>query len=121
MYDSNSDKELKKKILEINNLKAEIESIDEVFNKQKNDNNLILVEKLKMLKNISEIRNNKYKKYLELNSIDRKIKNDIKDIYINEKIPSKLRIQEISKNLEIEFKNLEKWLIWFQLVEKYLE
>ena len=121
IYDSNSDKELKKKITEINNLKIEIESINKVFSKQKNDNNAILDEKLKLLKNISEIKNNKEKKYLELIHIDRELKNSIKDIYINEKIPSKMRIQEISKNLNINFSNLENWLLWFQLVENYLD
>lgn len=121
IYDSNSDKELKIKINEIKNLKEEIESIEKIFNKQRNDNNIILDEKLKILKSISEIKNNKDNKYLELTSIDRKIKKDIKEIYINEKIPSKLRIQEISKNLDIDFNNLENWLLWFQLVENYLD
>ena len=49
------------------------------------------------------------------------IKNKLKEIYLNEKIPNDTRISQISKNVNLTLDETKKWLLWFESVNNYVE
>ena len=85
------------------------------------ENNELIKSKQEYLKKLAEINHNKQKLYKKLVIISQENKNKLKEILLNEGIPSTQRINQIAKNVNLNGENTQNWIQWLGYVKEYVE
>jgi len=120
MYNPNSDKDLEGKLKELKNYEREMDLIEEIFNKRREDEDDIIKKRQDILKNLAEIRIKKGKLYKDLEMISEENKNSLIQVVKNEKEINEKRIKELSKILELKENQVKNWIIYFKFVLDYV-
>lgn len=120
IYNSNNDKELKNKINYIKDIEKSLNSINNIFNVQKEELNKLYKNKQKLLIELTELNKNRKIIYKNIVSIDNNKKHNILEIFKNEKNPNEKRLIDISKNLNLEVNIIKDWIFWFNNIHDYL-
>ena len=121
IYNSKDDNVLKSKINEIKIVEVSLQSINNIFELQKKNINDMLFKQQEIIKEITEIYKNRKNIYKNINHINKNIKNNLFEIFKNEKNPNEKRLNEISKNLNISINTIKDWLLWFLYINNYLD
>lgn len=119
-YNPDNDKEVEKQFKQLKEYESKIEGINEIFNKQKSMIEDILKERQTILKNLATINVKKNKIYKNCHQISAEHTKKLKEISVNEKMPSEQRIGQIAKNTNLEKETVKNWITYFNFVMEYL-
>jgi len=119
-YNPQNDKELEKEFTKLKEYENQLESIKEIFNKEKKMIEDILKERQNILKKLSEINIKKVTVYKKCPQINAEKSKKLKDISINEKEIGEQRLGQIAKNVDLDKTEVKHWIDYFKLVMEYL-
>ena len=120
-YKPEDDDTIKKITREIKEFEQTLKSIKNIFDMELKENNELIKSKQEYLKKLAEINHNKQKLYKKLVIISQENKNKLKEILLNEGIPSTQRINQIAKNVNLNGENTQNWIQWLGYVKEYVE
>ena len=115
------DKDVEQKLQKLKKIEGQIDGIEEVFNKQKEENENKLKERQEIIKNLASVNIKKTKIYKNCPTLEPDVAEKLKDIAKNEKKPNEQRFMQIAKNTGLTVENVKNWHTYFLLVFEYLE
>jgi len=110
----------KEKLLEINNLKGELESIERIYEDFIIQNKELIEKRKEIEVKAIEIRKKVKDTFANVKELDNKQEDNLMKIYKDEGFPNQLRLVTISRNLNIDKNNLKIWFEYFELLKEYL-
>ena len=120
VYDVDHDKKVKELTDEIKIVEGELNSINNIFEMQKESIGELIVLRKKINEKIAILNVDKKNIYKKVTNITEEVKNKLKEILINEGIPSSQRMSQIGKNVSLKVEEVENWLKWLELVRDYI-
>lgn len=120
VYNAEHDKKIKELTEEIKLIESALEGINNIFEMEKESINELITLRKKVYEALAQINVNKKKLYKDIPNISEEVKNKLKEIVMNEGIPSSQRMGQIAKNVNLKVEEVEKWLKWLDLVREYI-
>ena len=96
-----------------------LDSINNVFKKQKEDLELIINDKKNKIKNLAELSLRRKTIFKGLKKINRELKEKLKEISLNEVKITHSRLNEISKNTGLSINEVNNWIDWLKCMYEY--
>ena len=96
-----------------------IDSINSILQNQEENLDILINEKKEKIKTLAELSLKRKNTFKQLKKVDRDIKEKLKEISINEKNPSHVRLNQISKNTGLSIKEINDWISWFVCMYDY--
>lgn len=121
IYNPEKDKEIEKKLIDLKNEENQLESLKDVFKKERDIIDDIIKKRENILKNLLEIRikkNNSFKKCILITG---EVKRKIMEITKNEKEITTTRLEQIAKNISMKPEEVKNWIEYFRLIIDYLK
>ena len=120
VYNADHDKKVKDLTEEIKVIEAGLDGINNIFEMEKESKNEIITLRKKAYEELAQINVNKKKLYRDIPNISEEVKNKLKEIVMNEGLPSSQRLSQIAKNVNLKIDEVEKWLKWLDSVREYV-
>ena len=121
IYSPDNDKDIEKQLINSKKKEEELDSLREIFEKEKDSIEEIIKKRQVILKNLLEIKikkNNVYKKCPVLNS---EIRKKLIEIAKNESNITATRLEQIAKNVELNTNDVKNWIEYYKFVMDYLK
>jgi len=121
VYNPDKDKDIEKKLIELKEEEKELESLREVFDKEREKIDDILEKRKLILKNLLEIKIKKNNIFEKCTKINAEIKRKLMEITNNEKDITVTRIEQIAKNVSLKADEVRSWIEYFRYIISYLQ
>ena len=120
IYIPEKDKEMESELKELKNYENEIQSINELFEKQEENKKELYLKRQDQLKKLLEIKIKKKDIYNLCEQVDGDIRKQLIEIAKNEKKVDQERIKQIAKTTQISQSNVKNWIDYYKLNMEYV-
>ena len=120
-YKPENDNEVKEMLVNLKKLEDDINDIKAIFEKEKLIIDDIIQKRLKIIKNLAEIKIKKEQKFQECIDISKDIFVSLKEIAKNENQITEQRFMQISKSISLSLKDTKNWIQYFKFIIDYVK
>jgi len=120
IYIPEKDKEMESELKELKNYENEIQSINELFEKQEEHKKELYLKRQDQLKKLLEIKIKKKDIFNLCEQVDGDIRKQLIEIAKNEKKVDQERIKQIAKTTQISQSNVKNWIDYYKLNMEYV-
>ena len=120
IYIPEKDKEMESELKELKNYENEIQSINELFEKQEENKKELYLKRQDQLKKLLEIKIKKKDIFNLCEQVDGDIRKQLIEIAKNEKKVDQERIKQIAKTTQISQSNVKNWIDYYKLNMEYV-
>jgi len=120
IYIPEKDKEMESELKELKNYENEIQSINELFEKQEENKKELYLKRQDQLKKLLEIKIKKKDIFNLCEQVDGDIRKQLIEIAKNEKKVDQERIKQIAKTTQISQLNVKNWIDYYKLNMEYV-
>ena len=120
VYIPEKDKSIESELKELKNYESEIQSIQELFNKQEENKKELYLKCQEELKKLLEIKIKKKNAFNLCEQVDGEVRKKLIEIAKNEKKIDQERIKQIAKTTQITQSNVKNWIDYYKYNLEYV-